>query len=254
MDLVTLAMLVAASAGPPAVQHPASIPTTVATSSVAQEPSAAIDRWQPFIAEASLRFGIPEPWIRNVMRTESAGLAMLDGAPITSSAGAMGLMQVMPETYEAMRKRYGLGADPYDPHDNILAGAAFLRELSGRYGYPGCLAAYHAGPRRFEQYLRQGRSLPPETWRYLAEIAPGVAESVLAEASASALLPPNAPSSGTVARGRGPSAAALFFILRTGSTDPLQAGDPVQSDARASALFVPLHSGSTAAPDRAVRP
>jgi len=249
MDLVTLAMLVAASAGAPAVQHPAAIPATIAAGNHEREPSAAIDRWQPFIAEASLRFGIPEPWIRDVMRAESAGLATINGAPITSSAGAMGLMQVMPETYATMRRRYGLGADPYDPHDNILAGAAFLSELSDRYGYPGCLAAYHAGPRRFEEYRREGRPLPPETWRYLAAIAPGVAESVLAEASASALLPPNARLRGNVARGRGPS-AALFFILRTGSTDPMQARDPVQSGARASSLFVPLHNGSAAASGR----
>ena len=63
-----------------------------------------------------------------------------------SPKGAMGLMQIMPETYAALRARYALGANPYDPRDNILAGAAFLRELHDRYGTPGFLAAYNAGP------------------------------------------------------------------------------------------------------------
>ena len=53
----------------------------------------------------------------------------------------MGLMQIMPKTWTELRARYGLGADPYDPHDNILAGAAYIRELHDRYGSPGFLAA-----------------------------------------------------------------------------------------------------------------
>ena len=50
-----------------------------------------IDRWQDFITEASRRFAVPEFWIRVVMAAESAGRTMLDGRPITSPAGAMGL-------------------------------------------------------------------------------------------------------------------------------------------------------------------
>jgi len=246
MDLVTFAVLIATSAGAPTAQPPASTPAAIAASNPAQESSLAIDQWQPFIAEASRRFGVPEQWIRDVMRTESAGLTTLDGVPITSSAGAMGLMQVMPETYAAMRQRYGLGADPYDPRDNILAGVAFLRELFDRYGYPGCFAAYHAGPRRFEEYLRLGRPLPPETWRYLTTIAPSVAESVLAEGSGNGSAPREAPSNGIAARGRNPSGAALFFIRRS--------GDSVESNARGSSLFVPLRNGSAPAPDPAVGP
>jgi hypothetical protein len=133
-----------------------------------QPTSSAIDRWQPLIDEASRRFGIPAAWIRAVMQAESNGRTMLDGRPITSRAGAMGLMQVMPETYEEMRQRNGLGPDPYDPHDNVLAGAAYLREMYERYGYPGLFAAYNAGPARFDEYLFNERSLPAETQRYLA--------------------------------------------------------------------------------------
>lgn len=101
------------------------------------------------------------------MRVESDGQTMLNGDPITSPAGAMGLMQVMPGTYADMQSRFGLGADPYDPRDNIMAGAAFLREMYLRYGYPDLFAAYNAGPARFDQYLHGGAPLPPETSAYL---------------------------------------------------------------------------------------
>jgi soluble lytic murein transglycosylase-like protein len=90
------------------------------------------DPFAAFITEASQRFGVPASWIRSVMRVESAG-----DVHALSPKGAMGLMQIMPETWAILRARYGLGADPYDPHDNILAGAACLRELNDRYGAAG---------------------------------------------------------------------------------------------------------------------
>jgi hypothetical protein len=86
----------------------------------------------------------------------------------------MGLMQIMPQTWSELRARYGLGADPYDPHDNILAGAAYIRELDQRFGAPGFLAAYNAGPGRYESHLATGRSLPDETQEYVARLAPTV--------------------------------------------------------------------------------
>ncbi len=117
------------------------------------------------VAEASLRFGIPERWIDAVMRVESGNDALA-----TSRAGAMGLMQVMPETYAAMRARLGLGANPYDPHDNIMAGAAYLREMHDRYGPAGFLAAYNAGPGRWQDHLAGVRPLPAETVRYMVKL------------------------------------------------------------------------------------
>src|SRR5258708_29108280 len=89
-----------------------------------------------------------------------------------SSKGAMGLMQIMPDTWADLRARYGLGADPYEPRDNILAGTAYLREMHDRYGSPGFLAAYNAGPTRYEEYLSTGRELPAETQLYVAALAP----------------------------------------------------------------------------------
>ncbi|UCI05216.1 lytic transglycosylase domain-containing protein [Mesorhizobium sp. B1-1-8] len=118
------------------------------------------------IAEASRRFGVPVAWIRAVMRAESAG----DPHAI-SRKGAMGLMQIMPETWAGLRLRHHLGADPYDPHDNIIAGAGYIRELFDRYGSPGWIAAYNAGPGRYRDSLR-GRALPAETRAYVAIVAP----------------------------------------------------------------------------------
>ncbi len=129
---------------------------------------AGVDPYAAHIAEAAQRFGIPELWIRAVLRAESAG-----DMRATSAAGAMGLMQVMPETWVSLRIRHGLGVDPYDPRDNILAGAAYLREMWDRYSnVAAMLAAYNAGPGRYDEYLATGRILPAETRSYVASLAP----------------------------------------------------------------------------------
>lgn len=136
--------------------------------------SANIERWHPLIAEAARRFQIPQGWIAAVMASESAGLTTLEGKPITSRAGAMGLMQVMPQTYADLRVRYGFGPDPYDVRDNVLAGAAYLREMFDRYGYPGLFAAYHAGPGRMDANLRGEKPLPEATQTYLQNLIRGI--------------------------------------------------------------------------------
>ena len=120
-----------------------------------------------FVTEASRRFAVPEHWIRAVMRVESG-----EKSRARSQKGATGLMQIMPKTWAELRARHSLGADPYDPRDNILAGAAYIRELYDRYGAPGFLAAYNAGPGRYERHLATGRPLPAETQAYVATLAP----------------------------------------------------------------------------------
>lgn len=100
------------------------------------------------IADASRRFAVPERWIAEVMQVESQRRA-----EVVSLKGAIGLMQVMPGTYAALAARYGLGANPWDARDNVLAGAAYLREMYDRYGPIGMLAAYNAGPGRWEDHL-----------------------------------------------------------------------------------------------------
>ena len=141
---------------------------------VEQVSSPLIDRWQSEISKASRRFDVPEDWIRAVMKQESAGLTTLNGQPITSRAGAMGLMQLMPGTWLEMRDRYGFGNNPFDPGDNILAGTAYLREMYGRYGYPALFAAYHAGPGHVDAFIVGLKPLPDATLNYLESIVPGV--------------------------------------------------------------------------------
>lgn len=209
MDRVTLLLLGALAVGPIQDAMPAYAEPVAAT-------DAAPDRWRAFITEASLRFGVPEAWIRAVMQAESGGRTMLDGRPITSRAGAMGLMQVMPDTYEEMRRAHGLGTDPHDPRDNILAGTAYLRAMYDRYGFPGLFAAYNAGPERYDDYLHDGRPLPAETRAYLATIA---------QADPSPPSPPAVP-----------SGTRLFFTLRTAAG----ASSGAEKASASSDLFVPL--------------
>ncbi|MBV9991057.1 MAG: lytic transglycosylase domain-containing protein [Alphaproteobacteria bacterium] len=130
-----------------------------------------VGRWEPFIAAAAEKYHLSADWIRAVMRMESGGRTMLgENHPITSAAGAMGLMQVMPDTYNDMRAAYRLGADPYDPHDNIFAGAAYLRALYVKYGFPAMFAAYNDGPGNLEDHLAGKRALPDETRNYVKGI------------------------------------------------------------------------------------
>ncbi len=166
------------------------------------------DPWGPYIHEASARFGVPEQWIRGVMRQESGGQE-----DVISWAGAMGLMQVMPETYNDLRARYNLGDDPFDPHNNLLAGTAYLREMYDRYGAPGFLAAYNAGPNRLDRYLNNGTPLPEETINYVASIGPR--------------LGPGTTMSGPLAAYAGGGSYTHFVSARTlGGCDPDAAYNP----------------------------
>jgi hypothetical protein len=126
-----------------------------------------LNRWDHLITEASQRFQVPKAWIRAVMRQESGGRTMLgENKPIVSHAGAVGLMQVMPATYEQMAEQHKLGENPFDARNNIMAGAAYLRWLHKRYGFPKMFAAYNAGPGRVER----GGRLPAETRAYVGGI------------------------------------------------------------------------------------
>ena len=123
--------------------------------------------WQSFVDEAASRFSVPASWIRAVIWIESNG-----NPKARSPNGAVGLMQLMPDTYAELRIRYGLGADPTDPHDNIVAGTAYLRDMHERFGTAGFIAAYNAGPQRYEDHIATGRPLPDETLAYVAKLAP----------------------------------------------------------------------------------
>lgn len=173
--------------------------------------------WHPYIVEASDRFGVPTAWIERVIHAESRGRTHHNDRPIRSSAGAMGLMQLMPATWADMRARLGLGSNPDDPRDNILAGTLYLRLMYDRFGYPGLFAAYNAGPGRYADHLAGRRALPTETIGYLASVAP---------------LSP-APSVAVAAK---PVQPPSIFAVRRDASTPTEAA----SSSPASSLFVTL--------------
>ncbi len=181
-----------------------------------------LDRWSGFVAEASSRFGVPEAWIRRVMRAESGGRTTLNGRPIVSHAGAQGLMQLMPGTWLAMRFTHGLGNDVHDPRDNILAGTAYLRAMYDRFGYPGLFAAYNAGPGRYAEHLATGRRLPAETIAYVAAVG-------------------GTPPERTVATLAEPRSSGVFVMLSLSRPPDVE---PAAPPAPASSLFVPLSTAS----------
>jgi len=118
-----------------------------------------------FVQQAARHASVPSDWVRAVLRIESGG-----NPHAISAKGAMGLMQIMPDTWRELRQDLNLGADPFDPHDNIVAGTAYLRLLHDRYGDAGFLAAYNAGPGRYDDHLATGRPLPAETRDYVASV------------------------------------------------------------------------------------
>ena len=188
------------------------------------------------IAEASQRFAIPQAWIVAVKRAESH-----DDVRAVSPAGALGLMQIMPDTWAELRARYRLGRDPFDPRDNIIAGTAYLREMLDRYGtVPAMLAAYNAGPARYDEHLATGRALPAETRAYVALLAPALDAVAPSDRPRTALQPP--------ADWR----EAPLFVARAGDRQPsddraadrspgnLHPSVPAQDDSTAGSQTVPI--------------
>jgi hypothetical protein len=139
------------------------------TSAAPQLPASGAQQDPPFaphVREAASRFGLPEAWLIAVMRVESAG-----NPRARSAVGAIGLMQVMPATWSELAARHQLGTDPWDARANVLAGAAYLREMVERYGdLETALAAYNAGPARADAWRRSARALPAETVHYVAKV------------------------------------------------------------------------------------
>ena len=194
----------------------------VAAAIVAPAEAAILDQYQSHIAEASQRFGIPESWVRAVIMAESNG-----DPRAVSPRGAMGLMQLMPGTWDELRDQHRLGTDPFDPHTNILAGTAYLKAMYERFDSPGLFAAYNAGPGRYAEHLRTKKPLPAETRAYVAGIEKalaGVPEAVVTNAKTSPSSAQNAPQIAFDTR--------LFF--------PISTGENSENAARNGELFVPL--------------
>ena len=200
-------------------------PTPIAAPTGARDDTEAL-QLATHVAEAASRFGIPRHWIWAVIDAESAG-----DPRAVSAAGAMGLMQVMPGTWAELRNAHGLGGDPFDPRDNVLAGTAYLRQLLDVFGTPGFLAAYHAGPARYEDFLTTRRPLPRETRDYVAALAPLIGGS-------SAGLPQR-----NGARRVSDWREAPLFAVASRTTEAADDGAPRALPVPSDGLFVTPQSG-----------
>jgi soluble lytic murein transglycosylase-like protein len=108
---------------------------------------------------AADKYGLPRLLVRSVMAAESG-----NRPDAMSPKGAVGLMQLMPQTAAE------LGADPHDPAQNVDAGTRYLRDLLEKYngGLWHALAAYNAGPGAVDKY----NGVPPyrETIQYIQSV------------------------------------------------------------------------------------
>ncbi len=115
--------------------------------------------FDPIIERASTEHGVDSRLVKAVIQVES-GFQLRARSP----KGAMGLMQLMPQTARA----YQAGRNPYDPVRNIQAGTKYLRKLLNEFDLPLALAAYNAG----ESAVRRFGGIPPyaETQAYVQKI------------------------------------------------------------------------------------
>ncbi len=193
-------------------------------------PGPSNDPWGPYIRQASKRFDVPQAWIRGVMHVESGGHEYMNAHLIVSPTGAMGLMQVEPETYQEMEARYNLGSDPYNPYNNIMAGTAYIHEMYEIYGSPGFLAAYNAGPGRLDDYLDYKEPLPRATRTYVAMIAPQIQGVYPAAPSSAAQLAMNQLPN-QIPQGRRPYSSNAVDMAYRSSASALSSADEQPSPA-----------------------
>ena len=121
-----------------------------------------IGRYDSIISGAAQKHGVDPDLVRAVIGGESNG-----NPQATSGKGAMGLMQLMPDTAR------GLGVtNPYDPTQNIYAGTRYLREMLDKHdgNVRWALAAYNAGPNRDAVQSRNWQGLPQETQAYVPKV------------------------------------------------------------------------------------
>ncbi|MBW1999694.1 MAG: lytic transglycosylase domain-containing protein [Deltaproteobacteria bacterium] len=114
-----------------------------------RKPSEYIKKYEGIIRQACREFNLEPLFVKAVIRAESG----FDRRAL-SSKGAKGLMQLMPETAEAMEV-----GDPFDPEENIFGGTRYLGLLLERYNQDKklALAAYNAGPETVDKY----NGIPP---------------------------------------------------------------------------------------------
>jgi soluble lytic murein transglycosylase-like protein len=117
-------------------------------------------KYDALITSASERFGVSFPLLKAIIKAESDF-----DAQAVSKKGAMGLMQIMPQNFKFLGLK-----DPFDPIQNINAGARYFRQLYDRFNgkLALSLAAYNAGPTAVDRY----KTIPPyeETEEYVRRV------------------------------------------------------------------------------------
>ncbi|MCX5852499.1 MAG: transglycosylase SLT domain-containing protein [Deltaproteobacteria bacterium] len=112
------------------------------------------------ISEAAKLYELEVSLIKAVMKVESNF-----NPNAVSVKGAKGLMQIMPQNYDSLDIR-----NPFDPHENIMGGVKYLKQLLERYEGRKhlALAAYNCGPDTVDRY----RTIPPidETEQYVKKV------------------------------------------------------------------------------------
>lgn len=117
-------------------------------------------KYDDMIMKAHKKYGVEFSLIKAVIKVES------DFNPeAVSKKGAKGLMQIMPDNFKSLAVK-----DPFNPYQNIMAGAFYLQQLLKRYEdkLHLALAAYNAGPEAVDKY----KKIPPykETQNYVKEV------------------------------------------------------------------------------------
>lgn len=123
-------------------------------------PSYSSKKYDDIIANASQQYGVSFPLLKAIIKAES------DFDPrAVSQKGAKGLMQIMPENFKPLGIK-----DPFDPSQNIHAGARYFKQMYDRFKgkLALSLAAYNAGPTAVERY----KTVPPyeETEEYVKKV------------------------------------------------------------------------------------
>lgn len=142
--------------------EPEYVPETTTPTETNTETGAEAVTPEQLVDEAARRHGLPASFVRSVAKAESGFRA-----DAVSPKGAIGIMQLMPETARS------LGADPTDARQNVDAGARYLRDLlikykDDPYQLRKALAAYNAGPGAVDRY----NGVPPyrETMKYVERV------------------------------------------------------------------------------------
>ena len=116
-------------------------------------------KYDDIIANASQQYGVAFPLLKAIIKAESGF-----NPRAVSKKGAKGLMQIMPQNFKLL----GI-EDPFDPSQNIHAGARYFKQMYDRFGKLALsLAAYNAGPKAVEHY----KTVPPyeETEEYVKRV------------------------------------------------------------------------------------